>query len=287
MAEAGTDYPWTLYAKIGLAFAVALALLYPLPAMMRDAGTNHGAIAFFGLVFGGFALYGGWSRYMDAQLVRDTPTSTVRSLAVGAAEVKGTAAPVNEPLASPLTRQAACMYQLRVKEQQPDDDGGSSWETVFYTSEGVPFLLDDGTGSVRVEPDGADLQIERETTIEVDEGDRPPEAVRDWSAEHGVGGRHLTSTSRHDRRLQERVLADGESAYVFGGAQRLEGAGSAENERNLVLREHAGTERFIVSDKSEGELLQDKLVEAAVVLALALVCLPYGIVGSLVWIGIV
>jgi hypothetical protein len=287
MAEAGTDYPWTLYAKIGLAFAVALALVYPLPAMMRDAGTNHGAIAFFGLVFGGFALYGGWGRFKNAQLIRNTPTSTIRSMPVGAVEVNGEAAPVEEPLTSPLTQQDACMYQLRVREYRPDGEDDSDWETVFYTSKHVPFRLDDGTGKVRIDPDDAQLEIDRETGVDVDDGELPPKPVREWANQHGIDSRHLTSTSRYDRKLQERVLEDGESAYVFGGAQRREEARFAENERNLVVREHDGTETFIVSDQSEGELLEDQLVEAAVVLALALVCLPYGIIGSLVWIGIV
>lgn len=309
-AEPGTS--WKLYAKIGLAFAVALALLVPLPSMMQDPGTNHGAIAFFGLLFGLVCLYGGWDRYKRAQLVRDTPTSTVRSLAVGAAEVKGEAEPVDEPLVSPLTNQQACMYSLEIEEYRSNDEG-SNWRTVMSLSDQVPFLVDDGTGRVLVEPGGATLAIEVEERIEVDDGHEPPEELGTWAHEQGMVSRpdepdpeglkdklvdvvdamsaskaetHLVRSASRDRRYTEKVLAAGESTYVFGGAQRRQAADFAENERNLVVREHPGTGRFVVSDKSEDELLEDDLVTTAVVLAIALVFVPYGLVASLFWLGI-
>lgn len=297
MAQASADpsrtrpdegWPWTVYAKIGFAFVVALAVLYPMPSIMLDPDTSHGWIAIFGLMFGAFSLYGSWERFRDVQLVRDTPTSTVRSLAVGAAEVKSEAHAVAEPLVSPLTQQEACSYAVRVEEHRPDKhDDGSDWQTVFFTHESVPFHVDDGTGRVRVEPEEADFEVEREKVFELDDGELPPEEVREWAREHDVGGRHLTSASSYDRKYYERVLAEGESAYVFGGAQRREDGDFAENERNLVMREHRGTERFIVSDKSEGHLLEDEIVETAGVLALALVCLGYGGMGALVSLGLV
>lgn len=303
---------WKLYAKIGLAFAIALALLVPMPALMQDPGTSHGWFALVGLGMGGLFLVGGWKGYKRAQLVRDTPTSKVRSLAVGVAEVKGEAEPVGEPLVSPLTHREACMYSLHVERHDPDDEG-SDWDTVLRLSDQVPFRVDDGTGKARVEPQGADLEIEVEAEVRVDDGEEPPAALGEWAEAEGMvdaadppdregaggwledrvdslsAGRaeaHLVRSDARDRRYRERVLGVGESAYVFGGARRREDADAAENERNLVLREHAGTGRFLVSDKSEPELLADTLVGAGIAIAVALLLLAYGSVAALFWLGL-
>lgn len=310
----GTGTTWRTWAKIGGIGLVALGLLALLPAYLEGPATDGDALWVngSGLLFGGLGFVLGWRAFRQRQLIRDTPTSKVRSLAVGAAEVKGEAHPVDEPLVSPLTHREACMYDLEVEEYHPDDDG-SDWHTVLHLEETVPFHLDDGTGEVLVEPGGASLHVEVEEKTRVDDGDEPPPALGRWAEDQGLvddadapepegvtdklkdlvasqfaddAEKHLVRDARHDRRYTEKVLAAGEETYVFGGAEPLEDARSKENARNLVVRRHPGTDTFLVSDRSERELANEKLVGAVLMLCLGVVGLPYGILGSLRWFGL-
>lgn len=142
-----------------------------------------------GVLLGLAAFYYGIQSYRRRQLVRDTPTSKVRSLAIGTAEVQGQAQPLAEPLVSPLTHTPACMYMFRVREKQPtqsrDSTRDEEWRTVLQIEEEIPFCVDDGTGRVPVNPEGAELVIEVEDRAEAGEGDPPPQALETWFEEHG------------------------------------------------------------------------------------------------------
>lgn len=312
--QGGTGTTWKTWAKIGAIVVVAMGLLALLPVYLREGATDGDAfwINGLGLLFGGIGFVAGWRTFRQRQLIRNTPTSKVRSLAVGAAEVKGEAHPADEPLVSPLTHEEACMYDLEVEEYHPDD-GGGDWHTVLHLEDAVPFHLDDGTGEILVEPEDASLHIEVEEKVRVDDGCEPPPALGEWAESRGLvddadapepegvtdkvkdlvasqfaddAEKHLVRDSRHDRRYTEKVLAVGERTYVWGGAEPLEDARSKENARNLVIRRHPGTDTFLVSDRSERELANEKLVGTVFLLCLGIVGIPYGVLGSLRWFGL-
>lgn len=311
--DGGTGTTWKTWAEIGGIVLGALIFLALLPLYLRGGATDLDAIWVNGLALlaGGWGFRTGWREFRRRQLIRGTPTSKVRSMAVGAVEVKGEARPVDEPLVSPMSHQKACMFELEVEEYHPDDDGGD-WRTVLQLEESVPFHLDDGTGEVLVEPEAASLSIEVEEKIQLDDGDEPPAALGEWAQDRGLvdeadapepegitdkisdlvasqfaddAEKHLVRDSRHDRRYTEKVLAVGEETYVFGGAEPREGVGSQENARNLVVRRHPGTDTFLVSDRSERELANEKLVGTVFLLCLGVVGIPYGVLGSLRWFG--
>lgn len=313
--EADSGLSWKTYAGIVACIVVPLALLVPLPSMMADPSTEHGWIALFGTGLGVLGAYIAKDQYGKVQLMRNTPTSKVRSLAVGAAELKGTAHPVDESLTSPLRHNDACMYSLKVEEYRRDqDDSGSNWETVLRLSDEVPFHVDDGTGEVRVEPADASLEIEIEEKVRVDDHDEPPAALGEWAEQQGMvesaeapdregvkgwmkdkwdaatasrAEKHLLHESNYDRRYRERVLEVGEETYVFGGAYPRDGSGSAKNPENLVMETHEGTDVFIVSDKGETGAVNSFIIKAAIGLALFLVGIPYGLVSLGYAVGIV
>lgn len=310
----GGGASFTTWIKILVTIAAAGAALWFLPQVLEDAASDPDAIWMhgFALAIGAVAFHLGWRELRERQLIRNTPTSKVRSLAVGAAEVKGQAHPADETLTSPVTQQDACIYQLEVLQYSPGNEE-SDWNSVLEVGRRVPFHLDDGTGAVRVEPEGATLDLQLETTANVDAGDPPPEGLPGWAEEEGLlemdlseegAGRvsgavagaaesmfegraekHLADTSSRKRRYKETVLAAGDDAYVFGGARTREGAGSPENPENLVVREHEGTGTFFVSDRSEPELVEEKLFNTALLLAVGTVLLAYGGLGLLRWLG--
>lgn len=317
--QAGTD--WTTYAKIVAVFAGAIGLLVLFAVAGRGEvreqdvdGTGLVIWSSFMLVGGVMAFRIGFQRYRERQLIRDTPTSKVRSLAVGDVEVKGTAHPVDEPLRSPLTKRDVCIWEIEIEEKKRSAEEGSKWSTVLETGDHVAFHLEDGTGRVQVDPQEADLAIEDETEIALASGEEPPEQLATWAGEQdwwaklgaeevedgdeeGIGEtmqrkmverakEHLTEPRDRDRRLTERILHVGEETYVFGGARPREDQVSPNNPENLVIGVHEGTGKLMITDQGEAAFAEEKLVTTAVVLAAALAFIPMGIWGLLVGLGL-
>jgi hypothetical protein len=81
-----------------------------------------------------------------------------------------------------------------------------------------PFLLDDGTGQVRVDPGGATFRLEPDSTRQVDGGDAPPERIRRYiDSNADVDDEELTVNLGpigwgvgDDRRYVERRLEPGD-----------------------------------------------------------------------------
>lgn len=75
------------------------------------------------------------------------------------------------------------------------------------------FRLDDGSGPVTVDPDGARLRLGERETAEVSAGDELPEAARAYCDEHGID-----LNTNATRKFQEAALEPGETALVAGNA---------------------------------------------------------------------
>ena len=136
------------------------------------------------------------------------------------------------------------------------------------------FLLDDGTGQVRVDPGGATFRLDPDTTIGVKGGETPPDRIRryidsnddvddedvsvnlgivDW----GVGD---------DRRYVERRVEPGDEVLVCGAARNARGAVGA------VQATIDGGQPFLLADTDRRGLARRLLVgsPAAVLLSVAL-----------------
>lgn len=120
--------------------------------------------------------------------IEDTPTSRIRSLAMGLVEVRGRALRCYA-LVAPMTQTPCVWYRLRRYRR----DSGSHWRlTTEIDSSHVPFILDDGTGLVMVAPAGA--------------------AVRAATGQSGYD-------SDSEEKWSEESVAEGSSLYVLGRAR--------------------------------------------------------------------
>ena len=94
------------------------------------------------------------------RLIMNTPSSKIRSAAMGLVEVSGLAdGPYT--LKAPITG-VPCFYYRTMVWEWKQRDKGSSW--VKQADEGlhVPFYLDDGTARILVDPQGAEMDIHRD-----------------------------------------------------------------------------------------------------------------------------
>jgi len=242
-------------------------------AYLRNDGMPD--LWWLGLVTAGIALAGGWwlvktgfERRKQRQLMEDTPTEKTQSLSVGPSEIKGTAVTADrEPIPAPFSNDDAVLAKYEIKEyrESNDDDQGGSWQTSEEDVVHTPFYLDDGTGSVLVEPhDEAtyDLEPEDWTEIYVDSAAKGPQPVRDFVQSVGdVGFPSNRPGTENDRKYRQNLIRDGEDVYVFGTVHPRENAtAGATDEERLVVRKVEDEDplaepMFLLSDDEEKDLV--------------------------------
>ena len=169
-----------------------------------------------GLLPGAAAVALCWGAFACLRLKRrieDTPTSRIRSLAMGLVEVHGRTLR-RYALVAPMTQSACAWYRLRKYRR----DQRNRWELVSdLDSSHVPFLLDDGSGQVVIDPAGATVKVSTQQT--------------GYPGENTLIGASVDGGP--DEKWIEELIYEGTSLYVLGYARPERGVGSGLRERTV------------------------------------------------------
>jgi hypothetical protein len=253
--------------------------------VLQSSSSDDDPFFFLLIMFGAglFAIYWGWKRYRRYQLIRDTPTSKVRSMAVGRTELQGTTGVDGDPMDAPFTDDPCVFAEWSIEEYRYDSqDDHYEWETIASGRDSMDFYLEDDTGRVLVRAGehhaDVDISSDHEQTIAVDDHETPPPAVRDFihndradwdltdlfdspmdvitrglSSDGSVGG------SANDRRYNQTVLPVDHHVYLFGRAEPRPVEETADrqmgaNEDLLEMVPDSATGLFLISDRQEDKL---------------------------------
>jgi hypothetical protein len=196
-------------------------------------------------------------------------------------ELVGTVRAHEDVPRSPFSETKSPVYEWNVSEEKPRDRDSEPL-TLDFGEVTEPFVLDDGTGDVLIRPEGAQLELDNETTVSVDPDESPPSGVATYIEEtNGLPRDH--DETRHYR---ESRLDLGADVHVYGpvreatasfdhpaGVDAVVGLENPE-ERTIRLGEDdlstivekvkSDDARFVVSDgdkaEAERELLHSGLV---------------------------
>lgn len=224
-------------------------LLFPLFGLLLVAG---------GVSFVRKGLH--YSRKSDR--IAETPVSDVESLHRGTVAVQGTAR-VDEDegtVTTALTGEEALVSTSKVSTKDADRDpvGESddmrAHSTIHDETRTVPFLVEDGTGTVRVEPpEEPDVRLDRK--IETVRNRRMPE-VADLAADPAAATAESITVGDtpqlrdYRRRYEQGAIAPGEEVYVLGEAvSRADWDGS-----EFAITGGDDPAGFVVSDLSPEEV---------------------------------
>ncbi|MCX5707905.1 MAG: GIDE domain-containing protein [Candidatus Omnitrophica bacterium] len=164
----------------------------------------------------------GFTKFRRHRLIANTPTSTVRGMAMGLVELMGK---VRKPdsLISPIAKTQCALYKYTV-ERYESHGKSSSWVNVAGgNSYSEPFFLDDGTSVVPVYPQGAEIvfisphyQFENGvfTSLNAD--------LLKFLEEKSIKTRTLFGWYKF--RFREWCLFENQDVYVLGNAQKVPAA---------------------------------------------------------------
>jgi len=116
--------------------------------------------AVVGAFVGAYLFYRGFCMLLRKRLIENTPSSKIRSASMGLVELSGLAiGPYT--INAPITGLPCYLHRTVAWEWRREGKDGQ-WVKVTDETLHVPFFLDDNTGRVLVDPQGAEMQIHRD-----------------------------------------------------------------------------------------------------------------------------
>jgi Zn-finger nucleic acid-binding protein len=212
---------------------------------------DDGLILLASGVVGGIALFfSGFRLNRRKHFIETTPTSSIRSLAIGPVEITGNAEPYGSMLSSPFSGMPCVFFSYTVEERQRYGKQ-DKWVTVATGQSHPPFIVRDTTGAVMILPIGAELMIEARGTYQNGDHIDLPATVQAGLATLGITSSGWLSSKT--LRCTESFILPEERVYVLGTAQEGDQDESANEDRLFIGRHPDGL--FLISDHSERDLL--------------------------------
>lgn len=122
-------------------------------------GSREGWLASLGLM-AAISIIAWLSSLKRLRAIRDTPTSKIASAAQGYIELAGRGRAYGEPMISKLSRLPCLWHRYRIDEKNSKNE----WRTIDKGESAESFLLDDGSGTCVVDPDGAEILTKHKDT---------------------------------------------------------------------------------------------------------------------------
>ena len=188
------------------------------------------SLGLLGVGTGIYLFFRGFRMLQYKRLILNTPFSKIRSASMGLVEVNGT--PIGpQTIASAITGQACYYYRARAWQFRATERGRGEWVQAIDESLFVPFFLEDMTGRVLINPQGATLDVHRSfsdelRTSSLGMGSPVPESVQKFVASRGL-------VADDKVRIEEQIIKPGFPLFVFGDLGENAGLTSWAAQRHL------------------------------------------------------
>lgn len=153
-----------------------------------------------------------WKRW---HLIKDTPTARLRSAHQGYIELEGKGkSPSNQPIFAPLSNHQCIWYHSLVERKETileQKRTRTEWKILYQHTSDQSFMLDDGTGTCLVNPEGAEITSNEKL---IWHGNTEwPTRTRVLDSASAI----VALTSRY--RYSERLILPGQQLYILGHLQ--------------------------------------------------------------------
>ncbi len=206
-----------------------------------------------GFVLGIVGFFRGFQLRKKKKLIEDIPTSTVRGLALGLAEVSGTAREFGKLLTSDFSKTPCVFYRYEVEEYRSSGKSGS-WVTIAKHTSSEYFYLEDKTGRVLICPAGADLHVHTDRKYSNGIGAKDKDLFLAQLDSMGIKTQGILGFGRQ-LRCEEAYIVPGDELYAIGTVQPSPLVrGSVQGFENVCVAAQPGA-FFLLSSESEKHVL--------------------------------
>ncbi|MBU1976075.1 MAG: E3 ubiquitin ligase family protein [Nanoarchaeota archaeon] len=248
----------------------------------------------------------GFNRMSRYRLIADTPTSKIRSMAMGLVEIHGNVK-ATETIKTPFSQSACVYYKYEIKEYRKhtstDSKGRSrttySWDTVGRGERRICFNAKDDTGEVPVKPEGAEFNVPVKKVFLQKAGlfgafNTILGALKNWDNQKTTAidvakwkltpldpKQRVSFGSRvGDRKYYEYYIEPDENLFILGTAAN-EGA------NKVVLKKGENEKTYMISNRSEKELVKGLKLQMIAFFAIGGIVFLGGILLILYFAGVI
>lgn len=228
--------------------------------------SSIGQIAKDGGLFGVLLLCAGLYMFYNSlknlklkRLIENVPTSKMRSVAMGLVELKGKIEVSDKVLEDPFDKKKCVFWRVHIEERVKRGKHGR-WITRHKAKGQVPFFISDESGSVLIKLEGANMDdVKRDSQYETALlfSDKLPLNVRNYCNKNRIRFRGLFGGKKR-MRCRMTYLEPNDNIYVLGHARPLLQKEIKNSKSVTAVIEMVNNSIFIVSDKSEKELIEDR-----------------------------
>lgn len=200
-------------------------------------------------------------------VLNSTRTCKIRDLTTGMVEVHGTSRKCEETLTAPFSEKECFCFEIVIEEyvKGGEEEG---WKVADVARLGVPFFVEDDTGSTLVDPEGANLETPDSFFTEHHQSRVPPEDLQDVKNRlkeifPGAENRFNLNMFRHqygrDLRFSEDIVQPGDQVWVLGRAMEAHRGRNARypDDEDCVIHTGSTTPEFTISDLRPKDHLPD------------------------------
>lgn len=211
-----------------------------------------------GVLIGLLLFYNFFRTLSLRRAMSDTPTSKIRSAPMGKVELKGLGKAWETELQAPFSEKECVWFRWKAEEERTEYQNGkrrSRWVEMASGESFRPFLLEDSTGSIKVDPSGADIRAPK--LLSYTSGGLFSSKARPSGA---AARSYLASSNRI--RLSEWRLGISLPLYVLGTHQSLrQENGASENLVGINPKGHR--DHTLISYKTEKEMQRSEFWKAS------------------------
>lgn len=224
------------------------------------SGSAESKIFFLSVMgfFGGLYYFAkGLSWLKQKRLIENTPTSKIRSLAMGLVEIYGGVVPAEGKLLKSPFSVKDCVYCKYTIEEYRRSGKSSHWVTVKSDVEMAPFYLKDDTGSVMIDPKGVKPEIPMDFEFNSGWGKDPPESVKQFLKNNKMNFEDFLGFNK-TMRYREYIIEPQNKLYVMGTAGNnpfVDLANLTENAAGIMIQKGTNDKTYYISDRQEKQIL--------------------------------
>jgi len=214
-----------------------------------------GLMGLAGLIFGVVLFFAGFGTMKKKKLMQSLPTSKIRSLAIGIAEIYGKVVPDKEIMKSPFSNRDCVGAKIVVEELV---GGGSTerWVVVKKLFLGNEFFLQDDTGMVLVQLDGAEVDIP--VSYEFGSGPKadPPHHIVTFLKKHNFNFERLWENKI--LHYSESIIKPGDELYILGRADdnpNFRDGDAEHGVQDLMMQQGHNPDVYFISTRSKKQIL--------------------------------
>ena len=220
--------------------------------------------ALVGIIFGSILFANGFRSMKRKKLMESIPTSKIRSLAIGIAEIYGKAATTEKLIHGPFSNEACIVCRVVIQEYERWSKY-RRWHTIKDTVLSTKFMVEDETGKVRVDPRQATLDIPVSFKSSSGWGSDPPKHAIEFLKKNNLDYEGFLGMNKSLRYL-EYTIKPGDNVYVLGRADdnpHTEDGSAQDGVADIMMQRSKNPNIYYISNKSEKQLL-GKLTSAII-----------------------